>query len=240
MRKEVTNAVRERIQVIKNRVQEIKSNTPEENELEYMDLVQEFWNINTEYNLFDTTFSEGDKMGVVDIMGDVVVPALYKDYSELYNYALTRSLPVPASDFNGKFALVSSDGKGTPLCAFEYDMINYMRGSDCFFVCEKCLDGKVLMGVLNGKGEEIVPCEMDIVHSVSNNMAAFAKDGKIGVLTMNGEFFPPIYDDAEDDCGFLIVCKDGVWGYLSVKGELIGLDDFGRLNSEEVIMLLDV
>ena len=239
MRKEVTNAVRERIMVINARFQEIISDTTGNNDKESKDICQEYWNIRTEYNLFDRTFDENDKMGVVDILGNVVVPALYKDYSELYNYTIHTRLPIPAKDFNNKYALVTSDGKGTPLCDFEYDHISFMRGSDKFFVSAKKVGERMLSGVIDSNGKVIVPCEMDVVHYVSNNIACMVKDGKIGILTMNGDFFAPVYDEVEEHNDFLTVCKDGAWGYLSTEGEFIDMSDEDRIDEVILLRLID-
>ena len=234
MNKKITKAVCEQITVINNRIREILSGNTANNEKELMKLYQEYWTIRAEYDILDRTFEEDGKMGVVDIIGNVVVPALYKDYAELHNRAVYSQLPVPACDFNDKYALVTSDGKGTPLCEFEYDKIIFLRGSNNYFVCVKKVGERMQAGVIDSKGEVIVPCEMDKVFFASNRFACVRKDGKMGVLTMNGDYFAPIYDEVEANKGYLAVCKRGRWGYLGSKGEFV---DATKENMEKANLL---
>lgn len=239
MRKEVTDAVRERIMVIKNRVDEIKPTSGAVDENESMMLFKEFWDITAEYNLFDQVFEVDGKMGVVDIFGNVVVPALYKDYPELYNYTVYTRQPVPACNFVGKYALVKCDGKGTPLCDFEYEMIRFMFGTSAFYMCWKQVGDKLLTGVMDGDGNMLVPCGMDVVYAVSNNIAVIEKDGKFGCITMDKFYLEPVYDEVQDRNGYLYVCKDGAWGYISTKGEFVDENDEDRMDEEELVLLLD-
>lgn len=223
MNKKITKAVCEQITVINNRIREILSGNTANNEKELMTLYQKYWNIRAEYDVLDRMFEENGKMGVVDVIGNVVVPALYKGFAEFHNRAIYSFLPIPACDFNDKYALVTSDGKGTPLCRFEYDKIIILRGSSNYFVCVKKVGERLQAGVIDSCGKVIVPCEMDKVYFVSKRIARVVKDGKMGVLTMNGDFFAPVYDEVEENNGYLAVCKRGRWGYLSSKGEFVDM-----------------
>ena len=87
-------------------------------------LYEEYNQLMESYDLFDQVFDEGGKKGVRNAAGKILVPALYKGFSETYTYKrYGYIMPVPACDFSGKYALVKCDGRGTPLCGFEYDMI---------------------------------------------------------------------------------------------------------------------
>ena len=239
MIKEVTKAVCERVMVINNRIHEILSDMTVNDRKELMRLYQEYWRIRTEYDILDRTFEENGKKGVVDVAGNVVVPALYKDYAELYNHSIYSHLPIPACDFNDRYALVTSDGNGAPLCGFEYDRIVFLRGSNSYFVCEKKAGERVQAGVMDSKGRVVVPCEMDVVHYVSHNIACVVKDGKDGVLTMNSEFFAPVYDEVEENNGYLAVCKEGRWGYLGSSGEYVGMVNGAGVDKTNLLCLFE-
>ncbi len=235
MRKEVTKSVCERIMSITDRVKELVKEGNNGHEL--IELDKEFWGIKEEYDLFDRVFEEDGKKGVVDILGNVVVPPLYEDYAELYNYSILAHKPIPACDSNDKYALVTSDGKGTPLCAFEYDMLRFKFGGGCLYQCWKRDGEKFLVGVIDREGNMIVPCEMDEIYGFCNNYAVVEKGNKVGAVTAGGFYIEPLYDDFEESDGFLTACKDGVWGYISAKGEFIDMADEERLDEEEWLCL---
>lgn len=201
----------------------------------YMELDE----LKKEYDLFDVTFEEGGCKGVKDIAGKVRVPAIYKEYTELYSYAWGRKMPMAAVNGEGKCALVATDGTGMPMCGFEYNNIEFMFASDGYYRCEKEIDGKTKFGILNAQGELLVPCEMDVVHAVSNNFSGIVKDGKIGIITISGVYIAPVFDDLEEDGEFVKACKDGKWGYLGSKGEFVDMDDEENVDEVELLCLFD-
>ena len=190
-----------------------------------------------EYDTFDIVFEENGKKGVKDIAGRVRVPALYEDFTETFSYHWGRSMPVCAKNSEGKYALVATDGTGTPLCDFEYDCICYLRGTESHYMCVKDCGDCVLRGVLDGKGRLIVPCEMEVVYEYAFNFTPFEKDGKYGCVTDNGTFVPPLYDELEADESWLRACKDGVWGYIGADCSFIPEDDEERYDSEDFLSL---
>ena len=121
-------------------------------------LYNEFFSIKEEYELGDIVIEDDGKLGVMDIAGRIIVPPIYKDFSETYSYDICeKKRAVPACDFDDKYALVAADGKGTPLCGFEYDMIHFMECSYNLYRCCKNVDGEDFYGVLNDKGDVVVP-----------------------------------------------------------------------------------
>lgn len=203
-------------------------------------LEDEYYRLMESYDLFDQVFDEGGKKGVRNVAGKILVPALYKDFSETYAYKSSGYvMPVPACDFNDKYAIVNCDGNGTPLCSFEYDMIKFMFGSCTLYKCWKRVGDKYLTGVIDGEGNLLVPCEMDEVYAISNSIAVIEKDGKFGGLTTFNSYIEPLYDEIEERDGFLTACKDGKWGYISSKGEFIDENDEERMDSTELLMLLE-
>ncbi len=239
MKKEVSESVRECLEGLNEKARAIAPVGKVLNEKEYMEFLLSLCKGDDKDDGSDRTLVKDGKMGVADAHGNVLVPPMYKECSCLNSGMFSGRLPVAACDFDDKYALVACDGKGTPLCGFEYDMITCLSGSDNLFVCKKDIGSSVYSGVLNSKGELLVPCEMDIVHFVANDVACVVKDGKLGILTMDGNFFPPVYDDMEECNGYLTACKDGVWGYVSTEGEFIALDDYERLSQVELFVLVE-
>jgi hypothetical protein len=80
---------------------------------------------------------------------------------------------------------------------------------------------------------------MDEIYGICNNFAVIDKGDKVGAVTTGGLYIEPLYDDLEESDGFLTACKDGVWGYISAKGEFIDMADEERLDSEEWLSLFD-
>lgn len=111
MKKEVTPEIIKRLNEISDAVCKL---LVEENYDEANKLQEEYYKIESEYNLFDYTYEENGKMGVKEVTGKVRVPAIYRNFSELYSYTIKRNDPVGAQNEEGKFALVTTDGKGTP------------------------------------------------------------------------------------------------------------------------------
>ena len=203
-------------------------------------LHREYEQLRDAYDLFDQIFEKDGKKGVRNAGGRVLVPAQYKEFSETYTYRrYGYVMPIPACDFNDKYAIVKCDGKGTPLCEFEYEMIRFMFGSCALYKCWKLVGDNYLRGVIDSEGNVIVPCEMEEVYSISNGFSVVEKDGKFGAVTTNSLYIEPSYDEIEERDGYLTVCKDGKWGYISSKGEFIDMDDEDRMDEEGLLCLFE-
>lgn len=240
MKKVATLEVANRLDYILDRMGKIEKDLAVPAQGEIDNLCNEYCRLTTEYDLLDVVFEENGKQGVKNAVGRILVPAIYKEFSETYIYTREEFvMPIPACDFNNKYAIVKGDGKGTPICPFEYDMITFLRGSLKHYLCKKNVGGKIFSGIIRSNGEVVVPCEMDLIHELANGFSALVKDGKIGIYTIHGDYFEPQFDDADEEAGFLKVCKDGVWGYLTEKGEFIDENDDKRLENEKIILLFD-
>ena len=89
--------------------------------------------------------------------------------------------------------------------------------------------------------------------------SVFEENGKTGVVDVTGRIIvPAIYKDCpelfaytpfeslpmavcnfEDKDGYLYVCKEGAWGYISRKGEFIDENDEDRMDEEELLCLFE-
>lgn len=240
MKKVATIEIIERVDSILDRMVAI-SNKDEVVTMDVLDaLYKEYDEIKAEYDLFDQVFEENGMQGVRNAAGKILVPALYKEFSETYTYKrYGYIMPVPACDFSGKYALVKCDGKGTPMCGFEYDMIKFMFGSCALYKCWKRVGDNYLTGVIDGDGNVLVPCEMDEVYGISNGFATVEKDGKFGVITTRSVYIEPLYDEVEENDGLLKACKDGMWGYIGSNGEFVPEDDDERMRNSVLLGLYE-
>ena len=240
MKKVATLDVVKRVDYIAEKLARIHDGEERATRKEIDALYKEYDAIREAYDLFDQLFEKDGKVGLCNVAGKVLVPAMYKDFSETYVYRrYGYVMPVPACNFIDKYALVKCDGKGTPLCGFEYEMIKFMFGSCALYRCWKKVGNKLLAGVMDCDGNMLVPCEMDVIYAVSNNIAVIEKDGKFGGITMDNFYLEPVYDEVEDKDGYLYVCKEGIWGYISRKGEFIDENDEDRMDEEELVLLLE-
>lgn len=77
-------------------------------------------------------------------------------------------------------------------------------------------------GVINTKGEEIVPCNYRSIKNCQDGMLLFNDDYKYGFLNTSGTIVVEAgkYEDINDfSCGLAGVKKDGKWGFINKKGE---------------------
>ena len=164
---------------------------------------EELQSLIEEYDYYDQTFEVDGKVGLKDVKGNILVPALYKDFPERYCSLFMRKRPMPVMGDNDKYALVSTDGTNTVLTPFEYDAI-YHKECTSYYICTKREGDKVLAGLLGVTGEVLVPCEMDYFYESKNGIEAFKKADKYGFYAIDGTYLPPMYDDVAG----LWLCQD--------------------------------
>jgi hypothetical protein len=200
-------------------------------------LQEEYYQLEETYDLFDKEFEENGKIGLKEVTGKTLVPPIYKGFSELYSYTIKRGDPIAAANDEGKFALVTTDGYGLPLTSFDYDMIECKHHTS-FYSCYKMINGELQCGLLNKYGKEIIPCKMDTIWDIHNNIIIVDKDDKYGLYTTFGLYIPPMYNEIEpDEAGFLLVQKGNEWGYISEQGDFIHEDDEETLDHTTILAL---
>ena len=165
------------------------------------------------YDFETKVYEENGKFGVKDVLGEVLVPAIYESI-EYTHGDWDRFNPVPAS-MNGKMALVASDGKGTPCTDFIFDSTSYDEG---YYFMEK--DGK--SGFADLDGYMYLPAEADVIYEPEPycDVVTYEIGEKQGYVSLAAKVATgALYDACElDDDGFLVVSKDGVKGYIDVSG----------------------
>ena len=87
-------------------------------ESDYCEFYEEYNDLILSYDWSDIVFEENGKKWLMNVKGDVVVPAIYDDFSDLAPY---YEYPMKVIAYlDGKAALVKRDGKGTPITEFEF------------------------------------------------------------------------------------------------------------------------
>lgn len=123
---------------------------------------------------------------------------------------------------------------------FEQYVVSTTFNDDGFSVVIK--NGKY--GVIDRKGNEVIPVQYDDLRFEDNGIAAVRKDGKWGYINVNGEeVTPAIYNDAVFfEKGLAAVKKENKWGYINTKGEEVTpfkYDSIYRFEDGEIVEVPD-
>ena len=119
------------------------------------------------------------------------------------------------------------DLRGSRLFAAGFDNIRY-AGQDVFVVTSKDKNG-----LLNSKGERLLPLEFDAVGSVKDNVISVLKNKKFGAYNvMTGEFIRPAYDRNVMPYSERITStfKDGYYGFLGWDNKPLSRFEFEEIN----------
>jgi hypothetical protein len=182
----------------------------------------------------DEVFEENGKVGLRRVTGEVVVPALFDEIPEQYDYIgiihdswELDCVPVVR---NHKFALCKTDGKGTLVTDFVYDrLFRYFYSRYNYFIGVKGSK----KGVIDLDGKEIVPCEMDEIYEMIDRDGCMPlKKGDKWGLVFYGVATEVIYDDYKIESGMGMVKKDGKWFYVDYNGKPVADIDHAYFESD--------
>jgi len=146
------------------------------------------------------------------------IPPIYDEILLTFDWDEDMEGPIPVR-LGDKCALLSPDGLAGQLTGFEYDLIfREPWGKYGNYIAVK--DGRC--GILNGKGEVVVPCVMDHIYGrdSQDGVTILEKDGLFGLYN-DVDYFYPQYrkEDMKIDCDCEVqVRKDGQWGYMDGEG----------------------
>lgn len=168
------------------------------------------------YRWYPEIVYEGDKCGIVSVLGKVVLPTEFEDI-KFFASAIEKQ-SVATAQKNGKWGLVKTY-TGESVTGFIYD---YMPP----------VSANIIPGMKNGKwwyikntGELFTPMEFDMIFtdngvSFMNGISIFKKDGRYGV-TDGLEISKPVFDEIDivelDE--FISGTRDGIRGYIDQEGE---------------------
>lgn len=192
--------------------------------LSYKDNVDKVNLFMAEYNTMCTMFVEDGKTGVKDVLGEVLVPAVFDEIVGVFD-DINRDFAVAVIN-DGKYGLVKQDGKGTMLAECIYDNIHLH--CCCYYAVK---DGK--QGLYNFSGKLLVPVMADKVYEPWNGLLVYEVDGKFG-FSMSGTDLvtEAVYEAYEIDGNEdLIVTLDGKKGFLDEQGNFTEDEDEAWFNS---------
>lgn len=146
------------------------------------------------YNWSDVVFEENGKQGLKDCSGKVIAQAIYDEI--IPREHCFTNVHIPAC-INGKWGLIPPNADiNIYKEGFVYDDIEAFWGDFLWGGVYKVVFNK-LVGLINGKGRELMPCVADEVYPFSNGMALVVKDGKYGFLTDDYDYIEPVYDEID-------------------------------------------
>ncbi|MBK7290611.1 MAG: WG repeat-containing protein [Chitinophagaceae bacterium] len=163
-------------------------------------------------------FESNGKFGYMDVNQKIVIPATL-------DLKLTSSQTMPS--FTNGFAVVSSNGKsglidktGKLVIPYDYSSLWLYSNQKNTVKAGKEVDNKTVYGVLNTQNKLIIPFEYSSI-SADSNLFMVAKNGKYGVLDINGKELVPaefynITTYSKDRVAKAE--KDGKYGFIDLKG----------------------
>ena len=184
-------------------------------------------------------FINSGKYGVMNLSGEITIPATYEDLKEGANGILIAKK-------ENKYGIIDlNQEEKTP---FEYNNITYNQKAD-IYIAEKDEINSVLIdnsfqerlsGILLDTNDEDGYISIKIGDETkyynfrfeekttpeiftSNTLYLSKKDGKYGYIDKEGKVIVDyIYDDAKEQnsSGYAAVKKDGKWGSINSKGEV--------------------
>ena len=168
-------------------------------------------NFMAEYDTMCTLFVENGLTGVKDVLGEVLVPAVFDEIVGMFP-DVNRDFAVAVIK-DGKYGLVKPDGKGTMAAECIYDNI-HLDGY-CYYAVK---DSK--HGLYNVSGEILLPVTADKVYEPWNDLLVYEVDGKFGFSMLGAELVTEaVYEAYEIDGNEdLVVTLDGKKGYLDETG----------------------
>ena len=201
-------------------------------DFEIFKLMQEKEQLQSDYDWHDEVFEENGKKGLKNILGEIVVPAIYDGFGMLEPYYY-KSTPVMAKQ--GEYVgLVQRDGKGTPITKFEYHLILPIFMTPFYAVWKK--EDKQHFALMVG-GEVFTPYEIQEHYMPCDGVLPLEADGKQGMLAyeLGLIYIKPEYDEIYDEgvgSDFVFV-KDGVKGRVTLDKRFISDEEYKNLSAEE-------
>jgi len=169
-------------------------------------------------------FTVDDKHGLKTALGEVILPPIFEDI-HVYKFIEYNKDKLVTAAINGKYGVVEADGVGTWVIEPKFDYIGIPNSLTHVYINNK-------WGVIKvPSGEYLIPPVCDSISRDNgflfvNDIAIYEKDGKTGVITSNGHFTDPQFDEVEwwDD-GAVKVKLKGEWGYIDENDQFTTDED---------------
>ncbi|MDI9348118.1 MAG: WG repeat-containing protein [Methylacidiphilales bacterium] len=157
------------------------------------------------------------KSGLVNVNGEIIVPAIYETIRELYTDGSYIVVGQSEKDGTNKYGLINV--KGEKVLPIKYTSMLFFSKEHI----QVSFDNDYKKGIINWKGEEIIPPKYDVVNPFYGELFYVKLFEKWGLINSKGEeIIPPKYDDINNiKEGYLAVNKNKKWGLINSKGEEI-------------------
>lgn len=151
-----------------------------------------------------------DSWGVINDKGNIIVPTNYTTIEICGEMILANN--------RDNYSIFDKSGKEMPTVSKKYNWFSAADESGLIIVTES-----YKYGLINDKGNALVPAKYDFISNFNSGMARFKKDGKWGFINKAGkEVIPAEYDDAENfQEDLAIVMKNGKRGVINKQNKLL-------------------
>jgi hypothetical protein len=173
----------------------------------------DYLDIMNAYDWSTEVFDSGKNWGLKNALGKVILEPLYEDFMMLSWSELEIGDRVVAQK-NSKWGVLIIDGPGTWVVEPEYDYISYPNNLTALRKNNK-------WGVFDfSRNEFLIPLDCDSISVVTgllftNGVGFYQKGGKTGIITDDGRFTAPIFEEIDCAPEELVKVKfNGNWGYL--------------------------
>ena len=227
-----TAELAERLDYVDSELDKMKDDDSLFYDAKYQELCQEHHDLVFNYDWYDVVFEENGKKGMKNVKGEIVVPAIYDGFCipEPYYH---KSMPVGAK-LGDKVALVTRDGKGTPITEFEYHFVARIPFTVIYAVWKK-EDLKHFALMVCQK--VITPYEIEAYGEVCDGTVRLVSEGKTGMLAyeIGLIYIKPEYDEIYDNGvgNDFVFVKDGKSGRVTLDKRFISDEDFEILTEDE-------
>lgn len=206
---------------------------------------------NTAYpfrNGVSAVYKANHKLGFINADGSDLIPAEYDEFNYFYNHSMSDYFSqndIRYTTEQGYFMVKKGDKYGLinknnePVLDFIYDKLDIPEGDLVVVSKVKSKEGyriNYVQGVYNLKsGKEIVPVKYDYIYipkgkyfdgwvNIENKSdpQSYTHDLKGIANVETGAIIEPMYEDVADFSeGLVAVKKDGKWGYVNDKNEMV-------------------
>jgi len=170
-----------------------------------------------------------DRYGYIDTTGKVIINPIYKVARQIINNQLI------IKTVNNKWSIINL--KGEKVIPIEYDWIGYWHDNLAVIKLNK------KWGYINKKNEPVIEMKYSFATDFEQGVAICKKNNKYGIIDTLGNIISPfVYEkykqivDVHGDFyeekyetnkrfsmeeGYIILKKNGKWGFLNINGETI-------------------
>ncbi len=208
----------------------LKLNLTDLNSDQLATLNEEYADMEENYDWYNYEFTDPatGKVGVKDVAGNILVPALYDGACYVEHYMFSPHFP-HVMERDGKCGIVTADGSGQELSAFVYDSVQHIVGTSVF--AARWGGVKDRFGIIARDGTVLVDNILTEYYEPFGSCMVIERDGKKGVIEMvTMQVVAPEYDDIGIAPGeYVTFTLNGVKGRVDQNGKFYSMEEADRL-----------